>query len=249
MNSRLPVQSCPPKYTFAHQSFLLLVLSTGVLTALLACGGGSGSGGGQGGNSGSISLQLSSASLAVPAGGSIGRVNATITRTGTTGNVTLSVTGVPTDASATFLQPMGGNSGEVDVNPGIAAMGTYSLTVRASDGTNSSSTPLSLVINSGTASLLPGPFSWSSTAPLISAAPDATHPIIAVKDPTVVFFNNLWHVYATVTDGNGWSLEYINFPTWQQAASAGPYYMDATPGFSGYHAAPEVFFFRPQNKW
>jgi hypothetical protein len=25
--------------------------------------------------------------------------------------------------------------------------------------------------------------------------------------------------------------------------------MDQTPGFSGYHAAPEVFFFRPQNKW
>ena len=215
----------------------------------LACGGGSGGGGGQGGNSGSISIQLASSSLTVPAGGSIGRVNTTIIRTGATGSVKLAVSGLPTGASTILTQPLSANAGEVAVNPGTAATGTYPLTVQASDGASSSTANLSLVINAGTTSLLPGPFSWSSTAPLISAVPDATHAAIAVKDPTVVFFNNLWHVYATVTDGNGWSIEYINFATWQQAASATPYYMDATPGFSGYHAAPEVFFFRPQNKW
>lgn len=98
-------------------------------------------------------------------------------------------------------------------------------------------------------SRLAGPFSWSSTGPLVHAIPNSTHPILAVKDPTVVFFNNRWHVYATTSNGSAWSMMYINFPTWQQAAAAQPYYMDATPGFTGYHAAPEVFFFRPQNKW
>jgi len=228
-------------------SLVAAVLIIPLVAATVSCGG---SGGGGSTTSGSISLQLASGTLTVPAGGSIGSVSVTLTRSGTTGSVTLSVTGVPTGASATFVQPGSGDSGEVDVNPGAAAQGTYSLTVQASDGVNSASTPLSLVINAGTTSLLPGPFSWSSTAPLISAQPDATHPnILAVKDPSVVFYNNLWHVYATTSDGTNWSMEYINFPTWDQAASAVPYYMDQTPGFSGYHCAPEVFFFTPQNQW
>jgi hypothetical protein len=42
---------------------------------------------------------------------------------------------------------------------------------------------------------------------------------------------------------------YLNFPNWNQAAAAQPYYMDATPGFSGYHCAPELFYFSPQNRW
>jgi hypothetical protein len=195
---------------------------------------------------------LASGTLTVPAGGSIGHVGATLTRSGSTGSVTLSVTGVPTGASATFVQPGNGNSGEVDLNPGSAAQGTYSLAVQASDGVNSSSTPLSLVINAGITSQLPGPFSWSSTGPLISAKPDATHPnILAVKDPSVVFYSNLWNVYATTSDGTNWSMEYINFPAWDQAAQAVPYYMDQNPnpGFTGYHAAPELFFFTPQNQW
>jgi len=227
-------------------SVLILIITPVILS--VGCGGG---GSGQGGTpiSSSISLQLSSDVLTVPAGGSIGRVNATIARSGSTGSVTLSISGEPGGASATFLQPGNGNSGEVDLNPGTAAIGTYPLTVQAYDGVNSSSAGLSLVINAGITSQLPGPFSWSSTAPLISAIPDATHPILAVKDPSVVFFNNLWHVYATTSTGSAWSMIYLNFPTWQQASSAKPYYMDANPGFVGYHAAPEVFFFGPQNKW
>ena len=231
-------QTCLPA------AFVLLIL---LLLVMVQCGGGGGGGGGS--NSGSISLQLANGTVTVPAGGSIGRVGVTIGRTGSTGSVTLNVSGVPTGASATFVQPANANAGEVDLNPGTAAMGTYALSVTASDGVISTNANLSLVINSGITSQLPGPFAWSSTAPLISAIPDASHPIVAVKDPSVVFFNNLWHVYATTSTGSAWSMQYINFSTWQQAASAMPYYMDQTAGFSGYHAAPEVFFFRPQNKW
>jgi hypothetical protein len=226
-------------------ALVVLFLVAPLMILSVSCSGGSGGTGG----SGSISVSLSGSTVTVPAGGSIGRLSVTIARSGTTGSVTLSVTGVPTGASAMFVQPANGNSGEVDLNPGTAAQGTYSLTVQASDGVNSASAPLSLVINGGITSLLPGPFSWSSTGPLISAQPDATHPIIAVKDPSVVFFNNLWNVYATTSDGTNWSMEYINFPTWDQAASAVPYYMDQNPGFTGYNDAPEVFFFTPQNQW
>jgi len=236
-----------PEFDLSPRSVFLVIFIAPLAILIVGCGG-SGGGGGTG-SSDSLSVQLSSAALSVPAGGSIGRVNATIIRNGSIGGVTLSVNGLPGGASATFLQPGSGDSGEVALNPGTATIGTYPLTVQASDGVHSASAGLSLVINAGITSLLPGPFAWSSTAPLISAIPDATHPILAVKDPSVVFFNNLWHVYATTSTGTAWSMMYINFPTWQQASSAVPYYMDSNPGFIGYHAAPEVFFFRPQNKW
>jgi hypothetical protein len=247
------VQDCRRRFTShwlsritSRRAVFVLVLIITLVILSAGCGGG---GSGQGGTPSSISLQLSNAVLTVPAGGSLGRVNAIITRSGSTGSVTLNISGVPGGASATFLQPGNGNSGEVALNPGTAAIGAYSLTVQAFDGVNSSSASLSLVIDAGITPQLPGPFSWSSTGPLISAVPDANHSILAVKDPSVVYFNNLWHVYATSSTGSAWSMIYLNFPTWQQASSALPYYMDANPGFVGYHAAPEVFFFRPQNKW
>ena len=44
------------------------------------------------------------------------------------------------------------------------------------------------------------PLHWTSTGPLIAPIPDAQHPIVSVKDPTVVHHNAKWHVYATTAD-------------------------------------------------
>jgi hypothetical protein len=97
---------------------------------------------------------------------------------------------------------------------------------------------------------LPSSFRWTTGGPIITAIPDATHPIVSVKDPSVVFFNGQWHVYATTADTQGdWSLVYITFSDWSQAASAPQYYMNQNPYFVGYHAAPQLFFFAPQGKW
>jgi hypothetical protein len=95
-----------------------------------------------------------------------------------------------------------------------------------------------------------GPFAWTSTAPLISPIADATHPIVAMKDPTIVQANGKWHVYATTSDQNGsWGMAYVSFRSWEEAASAKPYYLDQNPNLRGYHCAPQVFYFRPQKKW
>jgi endo-1,4-beta-xylanase len=42
---------------------------------------------------------------------------------------------------------------------------------------------------------------------------------------------------------------YTSFADWADAPTVPLYYMDQTSGFGGYVAAPELFFFRPQNKW
>jgi Glycosyl hydrolase family 62 len=194
-----------------------------------------------------ITLQLSAATLTVPEGSSASGTVALV-RTGTTGSVTFSLTGLPAGATVSFLNPGAANSGEIAVIATTAAAGTYALTLQATDGINSASSSLNLVVTA--AAQAADPYAWSSTGPIISAIPNATHPIVSVKDPTAVFYNNQWIVYATTADtSGGWNMVYLNFPNWNQASAAQPYYMDATPGFSGYHCAPELFYFTPQNRW
>ncbi len=100
------------------------------------------------------------------------------------------------------------------------------------------------------AQTIPTSFSWTSTAPLITPKSDSTHNMIAVKDPSTVFYNGQYIVYASsVNSAGNYGMEYLHFSDWSQAGAATPYFMDNTAGFSGYHTAPQVFYFAPQNKW
>jgi hypothetical protein len=95
-----------------------------------------------------------------------------------------------------------------------------------------------------------GPLKWKSSGVLIKPVSDETHQIVSVKDPTVVYFNDMWHVYATTANTQGhWSMVYLSFKEWSEAASAKPYYIDNNPNLQGYHCAPHVFYFRPHKKW
>ncbi|MBP2335526.1 endo-1,4-beta-xylanase [Saccharothrix coeruleofusca] len=95
---------------------------------------------------------------------------------------------------------------------------------------------------------LPSSFRWSSSGILISPKPDATHPNVAVKDPSVVYHNGRYHVFAsTYTDG--YNLMYTSFADWSQASSATHHYLDRTAIGGGYKAAPQVFYFAPQRLW
>jgi len=96
---------------------------------------------------------------------------------------------------------------------------------------------------------LPSTFHWSSSGALIAPKSDSTHTIAGIKDPTVVFANGRWHVFASVANAAGYSLVYLTFTDWAQAASAPHFYLDRSAIGTGYRAAPEVFFFAPQNLW
>jgi hypothetical protein len=98
---------------------------------------------------------------------------------------------------------------------------------------------------------LPATFRWKSSGVVVPPISDASHDLISVKDPTVVFYDGRWNVYATTASnsGGGWNMFHLSFADWPSAASAKPYYMEATPGFSGYHCAPQLFYFTPQKKW
>jgi hypothetical protein len=102
----------------------------------------------------------------------------------------------------------------------------------------------------GAAPALSGPFHWVSTGPLITAQADPQHPLTAIKDPTVVFYNGLWHIYASsVTDTGTYSMVYLSFADWKDAAAAPQFHLDANANLRGYHCAPQVFYFAPQKLW
>lgn len=91
---------------------------------------------------------------------------------------------------------------------------------------------------------------WCSTGPLISPRANQQHPILSVKDPSVVYFGNRWHVFATTADDKGqWSMVYTSFADWKDAPGASQFYLNENPSLVGYHCAPQVFFFAPHKKW
>ncbi|HEV8556075.1 MAG TPA: non-reducing end alpha-L-arabinofuranosidase family hydrolase [Actinophytocola sp.] len=98
---------------------------------------------------------------------------------------------------------------------------------------------------------LPSTFRWSSSGVLAGPKPDAQHPdILAIKDFSVVRFNNQWLIYATTARPSGWSLVEFSFGDWPQAAAAQHTYLDTASAIGpGYRAAPQLFFFAPQNLW
>jgi hypothetical protein len=116
-------------------SFALLLIAT-------ACGGGSGYSGG----SSALGITLSSPSLTLFPGDAAATSNITISRSGTVGSVTVTVSGVPTGASVVVLSPGVGSTGSLQVSPGTAAVGSYSLTVSATDGSVSNTAPLTLMV-------------------------------------------------------------------------------------------------------
>lgn len=94
-----------------------------------------------------------------------------------------------------------------------------------------------------------GRFSWRASGPLIDVGPGRVgdDPIISIKDPTVVFQDGRWHVFATVRMNSGKvDMQYLNFADWSQA-SAAPRHILAL--HDQYNCAPQVFYFTPHKKW
>jgi len=65
----------------------------------------------------------------------------------------------------------------------------------------------------------------------------------------VVYYNGHYHVFASTAKEAGYSLVYLNFTDFSQAASANQYYLDQSAIGTGYRAAPEIFYFAPQSLW
>ncbi|WP_395751562.1 non-reducing end alpha-L-arabinofuranosidase family hydrolase [Prosthecobacter sp.] len=92
-----------------------------------------------------------------------------------------------------------------------------------------------------------GEFQWESTPPLIGPATDAADPDVALKDPTMVFHEGKWHLFATHRRASGKvDMQYLSFADWKDAGKATRHTLDF---HDQYHCAPQVFYFTPHQKW
>jgi hypothetical protein len=95
--------------------------------------------------------------------------------------------------------------------------------------------------------LTTGDFRWKSTPPLITPAENAVDPDVALKDPTMVFHEGKWHLFATHRRASGKvDMQYLSFADWKDADKAPRHTLDF---HDQYHCAPQVFFFTPHQKW
>lgn len=110
----------------------------------------------------------------------------------------------------------------------------------------SSGSPMSL--SSRQTPSIQSKFQWKSTGPLITAKNDGRK-IAGIKDPSIVLINGTYHVFASTAQSSGYNLVYFSFEDWSEANDAKFHYLDQAPLGTGYRAAPEVFYFAPQQTW
>jgi len=91
------------------------------------------------------------------------------------------------------------------------------------------------------------PFSWNLSPPLLSPASRPSDPCFSVKDPTVVYYGGKWHVFCTIRSKmHTHQIEYVSFDKWERANSVPRHILRCR---EGYFCAPQVFYFRPHQKW
>jgi hypothetical protein len=91
---------------------------------------------------------------------------------------------------------------------------------------------------------LPSSFWWTSSAALIFPPSGG----LSIKDPSVFFYDNKWHIFAT-TYTSSYTMVYLDFADWAEAGSATRILMSTNPNLTGYKCAPQVFYFTPTDTW
>jgi hypothetical protein len=91
------------------------------------------------------------------------------------------------------------------------------------------------------------PDAWEMSAPLITPELRKSDVAHAVKDPSVVFFEGAWYVFMTIKCKGYTVMETCSFSDWSQADKAPRTVLKLFDG--DYYCAPQVFYFRPHQKW
>ncbi len=99
-----------------------------------------------------------------------------------------------------------------------------------------------------------GEFKWRVSDPLLTVVqenlPASEQPWIAAKDPSIIRFENNWHLFCTLrkqkTGKGRIRIGYCSFKEWSDAAESKWSLLDLT---LDYHGAPQIFYFEPHGEW
>lgn len=91
--------------------------------------------------------------------------------------------------------------------------------------------------------------SWFIDKPIFEAGKQGSFDEIAVKDPSILFFENKWHLFYTARDSSEYTTGYVSAEKLSELQNASRHELGIIRGESRYGCAPQVFFFEPQKKW
>jgi glycosyl hydrolase family 62 len=92
-----------------------------------------------------------------------------------------------------------------------------------------------------------GNFRWRTSPPLVAPIERPDDRCYSMKDPTVVRFNDRWHLFCTIrSEKRSHQIEYLSFSDWKDANSAQRHVLKIS---DGYFCAPQVFWFEPHRRW
>ena len=84
---------------------------------------------------------------------------------------------------------------------------------------------------------------------MLSPGPAGSFDATAVKDPSIVFAEGQWHLFYTARGNGKYSLGYVAAPHLETLQSQPRVQLSALSAGTSTYAAPQVFFFRPQQRW
>jgi len=90
---------------------------------------------------------------------------------------------------------------------------------------------------------------WSVAGPVFEPGPRGTFDDVSVKDPSIVFHSNVWHMVYTARGCDEYTTGYVAAGNLSELNTAPRHELTMIRGLSRYGCAPQLFLFEPQQQW
>ena len=84
---------------------------------------------------------------------------------------------------------------------------------------------------------------------VLSHGVDDTFDETAIKDPSIVYFENSWHIFYTARGKGRYSIGYSSSPSLSQFVHAERHQLKLSVDISRIDCAPQIFYFTPHKLW
>jgi len=91
--------------------------------------------------------------------------------------------------------------------------------------------------------------SWKLSEPVFLPGSEGTFDEVAVKDPSLVFFEGYWHLFYTARDSQEYTTGYASAKRLEDLTHAKRHELTMIRGNTRYGCAPQIFYFEPQATW
>lgn len=91
--------------------------------------------------------------------------------------------------------------------------------------------------------------SWTIGDPILSQGPEGAFDEVAVKDPSIVFFDGKWHLFYTARSKQEYITGYVAAEKLTELQSAPRHKLKMIRGKGPYGCAPQVLYYEPQRTW